>query len=244
MDFLGHHVSTAGVPPLSSHIQAITDYPQPTSIKDLQRFLGVINFYRRFVPHAAAVLHPLNDALIGSPKLLSWTPAMSHSFQQAQTALSHATLLAHLHPTAPLALATDASDSHIGSVLQQNISHHWQPLSFFSAKLSPTQQCYSTLDRELQAACSAVLHFQPYLEGHPFLLLTNHKSLVAAFNHLSPPKSARQQWQLAFLSEFPLTIQHTSGQSNTVEDALSHPSFPSPQPICPLFPLFRLTYNI
>ena len=150
---------------------------------------SLINFYRRFVPHAAAILKPLTDALVGSPKLLSWTPAMSDSFHKAKIALSHATLLAHPHPTAPLALATDASDSHIGGVLQQNISHHWQPLSLFSAKLSPTQQRYSTFDCELQAAYSAVLHFRPYLEGQPFLLLTDHKPLVAAFHRLSSPLS-------------------------------------------------------
>ena len=81
--------------------------------------LGLINFYHRFVPHAAAILRPLTDALIGSPKTLSWTTSMTHSFQQAKQALSHTTLVAHPHPTAPLALSTDASDSHIGSVLQQ-----------------------------------------------------------------------------------------------------------------------------
>ena len=186
---------------LHPNVQAILDYPLPTTVKDLQRFLGLINFYRRFVPHAAAILRPLTDALVGAPKTLSWTPSMTTAFHQAQHALSHATLLAHPHPTAPLSLATDASDSHVGGVLQQQIFQQWQPLSFFSAKLSPTQQRYSTFDRELQAAYSAVLHFRSQLEGRPFLLLTDHKPLVAAFHRLSPPKSARQQRQLAFLSE-------------------------------------------
>ena len=123
VDFLGHHVSSAGLTPLSSHVQAILDYPLPTSVKDLQGFLGLINFYRRFVPHAAAaILRPLTDALVGAPKTLSWTPSMTTDFHQAQHALSHATLLAHPHPTAPLSLATDASDSHVGGVLQQQIS--------------------------------------------------------------------------------------------------------------------------
>ena len=127
-----------GITPLSSHVQAIADYPQPSSIKNLKQFLGLINFFRHFVPHAATILRPLTDALICSPKLLSWSRAMSNYFHQAKQALSHATLLAHSHPTAPLALATDASDSHIGGVLQQKIGNHWQPLPFFSAKLSPT----------------------------------------------------------------------------------------------------------
>ena len=103
----------------------------------LQRFLGLVNFYCRFDPHAAAILRPLTNALIGAPKSLTWTSSMSQAFHQAQQALSQATLLAHPHPTAPISLATDASDSHIGGVLQQFTSHHWQPLSLFSAKHSP-----------------------------------------------------------------------------------------------------------
>ena len=131
---------------------------------------------------------------------------MSHSFQQAKQAPTPTCWLV-AHPTTRLALATDTSDSHIGSVLQQLISNHWQPLCFFSAKLSPTQQCYSTFDRELQAACSVVLHFRSHLEGCPFLLLTDHKSLVAAFHWLYPPNTSTwQQHQLAFLSEISLTM--------------------------------------
>ena len=70
VDFLGHHVTAAGITPLSSHVQAILDYPQPTTVKDLLRFLGLINLDRCFVPHAAAILRPLTDALIGTPKFL------------------------------------------------------------------------------------------------------------------------------------------------------------------------------
>ena len=104
---------------------------------------------------------------------------------------------------------------------------------FFSVKLSPTQQWYSTFDRELQAAYSAVLHFCSHLEGRSFLLLTDHKPLVIAFHRLSPPKSARQQCQLAFVSEFSLTMQHTPGLSNFVADALSWPHS-APSSVCPL----------
>ena len=94
VDFLGHHMMATGITPLSSHVQAIADYPQPSSIKNLQQFLGLINFFRHFVPHAATILRPLTDALICSPKLLSWSRAMSNYFHQAKQALSHANLLA------------------------------------------------------------------------------------------------------------------------------------------------------
>ena len=94
--------------------------------------------------------------------------------------------------------------------------------------LSPTQQLYSTFDRELQAAYSAVPHFRSHLEGRPFLLLTGHKPLEAAFRRLSPPKSARQQCQLTFQSKFSITMLHTPGLSNAVANALSRPPSSSP----------------
>jgi hypothetical protein len=90
-------------------------------------------------------------------------------------------------------------------------------------KLSPTQQRYSTFDRELQAAFSAVRHFRFLLEGRRFRLLTDHKPLVAAMSRVTPPWSARQQRQMAYLSEFTSDFCHTSGTANVVADALSRP---------------------
>ncbi len=95
VDFLGHHVTAAGIAPLSTHVEAIRAFPQPTTIKDLQRFLGLINFYRRFIPKAAAILLPLTDALANNPKDLQWTTAMTTAFQAAKLALMKATRLQH-----------------------------------------------------------------------------------------------------------------------------------------------------
>ncbi len=129
LDFLGHHLNLSGITPLQANVDAILAYPQPSTIKDLQRFLGLINFYRHFLPQAAAVLLPLTTALTGKPKSLTWTPAMSSSFSTAKQSLASATLLVHPHPHLLLALATGASDSHMGAVLQQRHHTHWQPLS-------------------------------------------------------------------------------------------------------------------
>jgi Reverse transcriptase (RNA-dependent DNA polymerase) len=68
--YLGHSISAAGIAPLDSHVTAIKEFPTPTTPKQLQRFLGLLNFYRRFLPNAAAVLCPLTDSLKGTPKQL------------------------------------------------------------------------------------------------------------------------------------------------------------------------------
>jgi hypothetical protein len=92
-----------------------------------------------------------------------------------------------------LSLATDASDTHTGGALQQLNRGRWQPLAFYSKKLSGTGTRYSTFDRELLALFSAVRHFRFLLEGRQFRLLTDHKPLVTSLFRTTPPWSACQQ---------------------------------------------------
>jgi hypothetical protein len=143
-EFLGHVVSSQGGRPISSYVEAVEKRPPPTTIKELQVFLGLVNFYRRFLPGIASMLRPLTDALKGNrpaTEKLSWTPEMEAGFVAAKVALSKATWLGHPSPTATLALHVDASASHIGAALHQRPQGHstWQPLVFFSRKLEATQ---------------------------------------------------------------------------------------------------------
>jgi hypothetical protein len=158
VDFLGHHVTASGLSPIASHTQPILQFPTPSDVKMLQKFLGMLNFYRRFLPGIARVLKPLTDATSGKGKLL-WTSEMQIAFDHAKALLASAVPLQHPHPHATLSLATDASDTHVGAVLQQKTDGCWLPLAFFSHKLSPTESRYSTFDRELLAAFQAVKHF-------------------------------------------------------------------------------------
>jgi len=148
IEFLGHTVTADGITPLPHRIRAIADHPRPTNTKELQNFLGVINFYRRFVPRAAAILRPLTDALKGSPSAkaaVEWTGERQAALVAAKAALQVATNLAYPRTGAELALAVDASADHVGAALQQRASPAaaWQPLGFFSKKLDPAQTRYS-----------------------------------------------------------------------------------------------------
>jgi hypothetical protein len=204
-------------------VTAIQEFPAPNIIKQLQQFLGMINFYRRFLPRIAATLQPLTDLLRGNPNTLEWTASAADAFTAAKAALVATVLLSHPAPGATLALAVDASDSHVGGVLQQLENRAWRPLAFFSQKLTPTQVRFSTLDRELLAASSSVRHFRFLLEGRKFRILTDHKTLVSATTSVLPPWSNRQQRHLSFLAEFTSDLRHTSGSSNVVADTLSCP---------------------
>lgn len=231
VEFLGHHVSAAGTTPIASRVAAIQDHPQPTTVKELQGFLGVINFYRRFVPAAARILKPLTDQLQGSPRpsaVLQWTASMLEAFAAAKTALAAGVCLIHPTPGAEISLHVDASADHIGAALQQR-SHTgapWRPLGFFSKKLDKAQVRYSAFDRELLACVSGFRHFRHMLEGRSFSILTDHKPLTYALSRSSEPWSARQARQLSYLAEHTSDIRHIAGIENIVADTLSRPTPP------------------
>jgi RNase H-like domain found in reverse transcriptase len=117
------------------------DFSMPHTVKYLQRFLDMVNFYRRFLPKIAQTLVPLTHLLKGKDlqKLLPWEERHDTTFAAAQAALAAAVPLAHPLPNVLLALATEASDTHVGGVLQQKVRGHWQPLGFFSRRLSNIQ---------------------------------------------------------------------------------------------------------
>jgi cleavage and polyadenylation specificity factor subunit 1 len=139
LEFLGRNISAAGAAPLPAYVEAVAVFPPPSLIKELQQFLGLLNFYRRFLPGIAATLKPLTDLLKGSPKgndALKWAADQQLAFEAAKSALVAATRLAHPQQEWVLSLAVDASSSHIGACLQQKSpkSAVWQPLGFFFKK--------------------------------------------------------------------------------------------------------------
>jgi len=225
IDFLGHRVTASGSTPLPDKVKTIEDFPQPNTVTSLQQYLGMINFYHRFIPSAAKIMTPLYDALKagGKQSSLSWSQEMSKAFQQSKRELATATMLSHPQVDAEIALTTDASDQAVGAVLEQYTNGSWQPLAFFSRRLRPNEKKYSAFDRELLGLYLAVRHFRFMLEGRCFTAFTDHKPLTAAMSKISEPWSARQQRQLAYISEFTTNVQHISGKSNVVADFLSRP---------------------
>ena len=111
-----------------------------------------------------------------------------------------------------------------GAALQQWVQDSWQPMAFFSKRLQPAEEKYSTFGRELLAIYLAVRHFRYQLEGRPFTIYTDHKPLTFALKTRSDRFSPREQRHLAFVAEFTSDIQHISGSDNQVADALSRPS--------------------
>ena len=225
LDFLGYRVDATGTSPLPERVEAIKAVPPPTNIKELQRFLGMVNYYRRWIRRAAHHLVPLHGLLKGNPKprTIKWEPALQTSFDAIKEALAKSTLLHHPRPGAQLAVTTDASNMAIGGVLEQRGPNGWEPLSFYSTKLQDHQRNWPPYDRELLAAFQGVRHFKSMVEGRKFTLYTDHQSLVPSMTKKTDPQTPRQTYQLACISEFTTDIRYIEGKSNVVADALSRP---------------------
>lgn len=222
--FLGYRISESGTMPLDEKVQAIREFPPPKDVRSLRRFLGMVNFYRRFLPNAAQTQAPLNALLMGAVK--GSTPIVLSdealkAFTDTKESLSKAALLAHPDCGAKLALVTDASDIAIGAVLQQLKDQTWEPLGFFSRKLSPTQQKYSPYDRELLAIYESIKYFRHMVEARHFVVYTDHKPISYAFQERKRNCSPRQFRHLDYISQFTTDIRHISGKSNVVADTLS-----------------------
>ena len=224
LDFLGFHVSKEGILPLPDKVDAIRATKPPTSVKELQRFLGMVGYYRRSIRSATHHLDELYEALVGAPKKLDWTPERNASFDSIKEALAKAALLHHPRPNASLALTTDASKIAMGGVLEQRGPKGWEPLAFFSARLRGTQREWPPFDRELLAAFRSIRHFRHLLEGRVFTLYTDHQSLIPALSKKTEPHTARQTYQLSNIAEYTTDIRYLRGKANVVADALSRPN--------------------
>lgn len=224
LDFLGHRLDRHGIRPLPSKVQVIRDFPRPTSITKLRQFLGLVNFYRRFIPHCARLVQPLDSLLAKSPRPSSnvpWSEDAEQAFCEVKNVLADAVLLRHPEHAAQTSIMTDASATAVGAVLQQHVDGEWQPLAFFSKKLKAAQTRYSVFGRELLAAYLAVRHFRHFIEGRDFVIWTDHKPLTYAIRNSGSTYTPREIRQLSFLSEFTTDIRHVRGTSNIPADVLS-----------------------
>ncbi|GBN54786.1 Transposon Tf2-9 polyprotein [Araneus ventricosus] len=235
LEFLGFQVCSSGIKPLPDRVDAILKFPRPSTITQLRRFLGMLNYYRRFIRQAAHILAPLVKFLEGiknkkrsrqrvktkPEEELSWTDEATTAFEQVKEALAQATLLHHPIPNAPLSIWVDASDFAVGGALTQYSDDLWQPLAFLSMKLTSSQKKWSTYDRELLAIYTMIKRFRHMLEGRDFVIFTDQKPLIYAFQQKADKCSPRQLRHLDFISQFSTDIRHVPGTQNFVADALS-----------------------
>ena len=233
VDYLGHHIDAKGIHTAPGKVAAITQAPAPRNVSELRSFLGMVNYYGKFIQNLAMLLHPLNELLRdGQP--WDWTKERDAAFQEAKQQLASAPVLVHYDPKLPIRLAGDASSYGIGAVLSQVLpdgSEH--PVAFASRALRPSEKNYAQLEKEALSLIYGISKFHKYIYGRHFTLVTDHRPLTAILGPKTGVPSlaaARlQRWALA-LSTYSYSIEFRSTKAHANADGLSRLPLPlSPQ---------------
>jgi hypothetical protein len=218
IEFLGHIVSSRGISVDPAKTQAIAAWPRPSSKKDIQSFLGLAGYYRRFIDNFAGASAILSD-LLRADVNFSWTPAHESYFNLLKKLLTTPPILKVPDFNKKFILGTDASIIAVGGVLSQEFTDGIHPICFTSKKLNEAEKNYATHEQE----CLAIIHcfkkWRCYLEGSEVVVQTDHKSL----QYLQTQKqlSRRMTRWASFLQQFQFTIEYVKGPTNVVADALS-----------------------
>ena len=180
-------------------------------------FLGLVNFYHCFIPHCADILQPLCTLLANvhkNHKVLQWNEESLQAFSKIKQGIADVSLLSHPHTYAPTNIMTDASCRH--SSRSSATATKWKPIAFFLKKLKPTEIRYSTFDCELLALYLSIKHFQHFVKGRQFHVITDHKPLTFALATQSSKLTPCQIRHLNFISQFPTDVCHVKGSDNPV----------------------------
>ena len=216
--FLGHVVSSAGIEVDPSKTTAIRNYPAPTNITELQRFLGMVNQVAKFVRNLASRTEPLR-ALLRKENEWSWGQAQRKAFQEIKDCLVSTETLCHYDPNRP----TVACMNGLGAVLlQKQLDGTSRPVCYASRSLSETEQRYAVIEKEALAATWACEKLREFVTGLDFELQTDHKPLVPLLSSKDlsqmPPRILRFRMRMM---RFAPTVVHVPGKEQITADALS-----------------------
>ncbi len=155
--FLGYIISPEGVAMDNKKVQSVLNWPQPKTVKELQRFLGFANFYRRFIRNFSTVAAPFTSLLRGGRQRLDWSPSAQQAFLQLKDRFTTAPILHHPDPNLEFTVEVDASNTGIGDILSQRQGNTSKlfPCAYYSRKLNAAERNYDVGDQELLAMKAA-----------------------------------------------------------------------------------------
>ena len=218
VQYLGYLVNQHGLKTDQDKVQPIIDYPAPTNIRQLRRFLGMIGWYSRFIKGLAEYRVPLTK-LLKKDVRWHWQEEQETAFLQLKLALTQAPVLARPDFSKPFTLQTDASDYAVAGVLTQEVEGEEHPIYYVSRTLTKPERNYTVTEKECLAVLWAVDRLQGYLRGEKFRVITDHHSLLW-LNNLKDPSGRLARWNTT-LQAYDIEFVHRKGAHNKVPDALS-----------------------
>lgn len=220
ISYLGFLVNENGFRIDDARIAPIVNYPVPTTIKRTRRFLGMTEWYSRFIKGYSEIAAPIFEVIRNPKKKFMWTECANKSFEILKNALISAPILGNPDFDLPFYLQCDASDFAVGSVLfQKRLDGSEVVISYFSKKMTDAQKKYTVTEKEALAVLLSVEKFRCFIEGTHFYVISDHASLQWLFN-LKNPSGRLARWVLR-MQQFDFDINHRPGSQNVVPDALS-----------------------
>ena len=230
VEYLGHVVTPQGLKPNNRNLDAVKNFPPPANLRQLQQFLGLTSYYRRFVPGYAKIAYPLHT-LTRKGALFQWSAECETAFEILRIKLLTSPLLAYPDFSKDFTLETDASKFGLGAILSQyQEDQKLHPVAYASRSVSTTETNYAITDLETLAAVWAVTHFRYYLYGHDVTIITDHAAVKATLGAPNLTGKHARWWSKVYGSGIKqINIIHRAGKKNLHADCLSRqPVMPAP----------------
>lgn len=218
LNFLGHVISPMGVTIDPERTVKVREFPPPKNVKQLARFIGMVNYFRKFIPNFSKIAEPLNRLRKKDVPFL-WSGEQRDAFQQLKLALTSPPVLAVPDFNKRFLLQTDASGTAVAAVLLQEDEHGRRPISYASRVLTAQERKYSVYELEALAILFGMEKFKFYLEHFEFDLETDNKALSWVLGR--PRKTGRIARWAVRISAFKFSVRHIQGIHNSIADALS-----------------------
>ena len=178
VEFLRYIIGINGIRMDPNKITAIRDWPQPTTVKEVQAFLGFANFNQQFIKNYSEKALPLTE-LTKKETRFQWGDNQEKSFQKLKDACTKEPVFLNFRANKPMKIEMDASDQAVGACLYQQKDGKWHPVAYYSRKMSQAEQNYDIHDKELLAVVNALEHWRVYAESSSELtIFTDHKNLT------------------------------------------------------------------
>ena len=224
VEYLGYFIDGNGLHPTKGKVDAITNCKRPESLTELRSYLGMLQYYSKFLPDLSSTIHPLNNMLKKNLPW-NWTIDCERAFRTSKEQLSSYNVLVHYDMNLPVRLACDASSYGLGAVISHVMPNgEERPIAYASRTLSASEKNYAQIEKEALSLIFGVTKFHNYLYGSKFTLITDHKPLTAI---LGPKTSiptlaaARMQRWALILSAHQYEIEYRSSSQHANADALS-----------------------
>lgn len=216
--YLGHVVDNYGIHTDVEKVRAIDELKTPTNIKEVRQFIGMVSWYRRFIPNCSELTKPLTF-LLQKKKKWRWGDKEQDAYDQLKVKLKTAPVLAPPDFEKPFTLQTDASNEGLGAVLTQERGGQEHVIAYASRSLNKSEINYTVTEKECLAVVWGIQKMRPYLEGYSFNVITDHQSLKW-LTTLESPTGRVARWSL-YLQQFDFKVLYRKGKLNKVADALS-----------------------